>query len=243
MSRHSFHNAELRTAKDNGRNVLYGYAATFGVRSKLIDGSFYEIVEPDAFDDVLARKPDVKFLQNHDINLLFGRTLSGTLRLRTDDKGLAFEVDLPDTTAGDELASRVGRDDLNECSFAFTCDNDSWSYAEPTPVRTVQSIRDLFDVSIVTYPAYGQTTAKLRKVGPEPERALQAKHKRLSLLKLAMCMGDTYIPPEPPPPPTAEEIQARRRRRLSNLMRRCHYRPQSALEKLRSELMLPCGIR
>jgi len=71
---------ELRASKKGDKSVVYGHAAIFSVASMLIDGAFREIIDPEAFDDVLSRKPDTKFLLNHDVNLLLGRTLSGTLR-------------------------------------------------------------------------------------------------------------------------------------------------------------------
>jgi HK97 family phage prohead protease len=177
---------EIRAAKESGKRVAYGYAAMFGVRSQLIDDAYFEVLDPESFDDVLARKPDVKFLKNHNADFVLGSTRSGTLRLRTDKTGLAFEADLPNTFVGDEAAELIGRGDVSGMSFSFTSDVDSWSYMDEVPVRTVRSVRDLYDVSYVTYPAYLSSWAKLRIDSPERYRERAQERQALKLMRIAL---------------------------------------------------------
>ena len=88
---------ELRAADDDGHNTIVGHAAVFGADSLNL-GGFIERIAPKAFRQTLRDADDVRALWNHDPNQVLGRTTSGTLRLHTDDRGLAFEVDPPATT-------------------------------------------------------------------------------------------------------------------------------------------------
>lgn len=122
----------------------------------------YERIARSAFDESL-KTSDVVFTFNHDKNLVLGRQSSGSLRLGTDDDGLRFEVDLPDTSAGRDVHALVARSDLRGCSFAFIPGEDSWGVApDGRQVRTHTSVRALIDASVVTHPAYTGTTVALR---------------------------------------------------------------------------------
>jgi uncharacterized protein len=120
-------------------------------------GGFVEQMAPTAFDRVLTPDHDTYVLQNHDENLILGRTLPGTGRLSKDVTGLRYEADLPDTNTARDLAVLVRRGDLTGSSFAFriTPDGDLWSLTEDGfPLRTVTSVARLYDVGPVSYPAY-----------------------------------------------------------------------------------------
>lgn len=141
---------------------LRGHAAVF---NKLSDnlGGFREKITPGAFDDVLS--DDVRALFNHDSNFILGRTASNTLTIGQDKKGLSYEVELPDTQVGRDLAISVERGDISQSSFAFTVEEDSWDEDdEGRIVRTITKIRKLFDVSPVTYPAYPDATVGVRSM-------------------------------------------------------------------------------
>jgi uncharacterized protein len=109
---------ELRASKSGDKMTVSGYAATYGTLSKDL-GGFRERIAPGAFKRILATNPDVVMLFNHDVNSVLGRTTAGTLRLREDSRGLAFECDLPGTVAGRDVWESVQRGDLNGCSFAL----------------------------------------------------------------------------------------------------------------------------
>ena len=94
-----------------------------------------------------------------------GRTTSGTLKLRVDDKGLRYEVAIPDTSAGRDLLVSLKRGDISESSFAFTVEDDSWEQGENgAAVRTIKKVSRLYDVSAVTYPAYPNASVGLRSM-------------------------------------------------------------------------------
>jgi len=110
---------EIRANKTGDRMSVSGYAARYNVLSHMLKPGFKERIASGAFDRVLATKPDVVALFNHNPDQVLGRTTSGTLRLNADKVGLAFELDLPNTTIGRDVYESVKRNDLNGCSFAF----------------------------------------------------------------------------------------------------------------------------
>src|SRR5678815_5681055 len=111
-------------------HVIGGYAAVFDTESRVLGGrgGFREIVRPGAFDRSLREGNDVIARANHQSELLLGRTSSGTVRLTVDPKGLRYEIDMPDTTAGRDTMEYVRRGDIHESSFAFMTPpkGDSW---------------------------------------------------------------------------------------------------------------------
>lgn len=155
---------ELRAA-DGGKRVLRGHAAVFGQLSDDL-GGFREQIAPGAFAEALG-KDDIRALFNHDANFVLGRNLSKTLRLSEDQRGLAFEIDVPDTqTVRDLVVGPVERGDVSQMSFAFGVRPGGQDWAktdEGLTVRTLKKLR-LFDVSIVTYPAYPQTDVAVRSL-------------------------------------------------------------------------------
>src|SRR5687768_5826990 len=90
---------EFREADD--KSTIGGYAAVFNQETVIGGGmwGFREQIAPGAFDTAIEND-DVRALFNHDPNYVLGRTVSGTLKLSADKKGLRYDVDLPDTVAG-----------------------------------------------------------------------------------------------------------------------------------------------
>ena len=131
--------------------TIVGHAAVFDKLSENL-GGFQERIDKGAFDDVLDN--DVRAFFNHDPNHLLARSTSGTLRLSTDDKGLKYEFDVPDTTSGRDLLVSMKRGDITQSSFAFTVEDDSWNMENGMDVRTINKVKRLYDVSPVSIPAY-----------------------------------------------------------------------------------------
>jgi HK97 family phage prohead protease len=146
-----FFNIETRVASEGNKKVVRGHAAVFGELSEDL-GGFREMINPDAFNDVLDN--DVRAFFNHDPNFLLARTTAGTLRLGVDEKGLSYEFDVPDTSAGRDLLVSMERGDITQSSFAFTISQDSWSTTSEGEIRTIEKVARLFDVSPVSIPAY-----------------------------------------------------------------------------------------
>ncbi|MFV2949626.1 HK97 family phage prohead protease [Pseudomonas japonica] len=160
---------ELRAVQSDdqgGAPKIAGYGAVFNQRSDLLGGSFVEIIAPGAFDDVLEQ--DVRGLFNHDPNYLLGRTASGTLRLTVDERGLAYEIDTPNTqTIRDLVVEPLRRGDMSGSSFAMRVapGGDSWhEEKDGLIVRTIFKIAELRDVGPVSFPAYPDSSAAQRSL-------------------------------------------------------------------------------
>ncbi|MGG7567895.1 HK97 family phage prohead protease [Rhodovulum sp. DZ06] len=155
-----FASAPVEIRAEGGTVAVTGYAAVFGEVAD-IAGYFDERIAPGAFAAALTRGDDVTFLINHD-GLPLARTRSGTLRLSEDDRGLRMETELdPDDPDVQAILPKMKRGDLDKMSFAFVATRQSWDETGEKPLRTVEEVR-LYDVSIVTEPAYGGTEIGLR---------------------------------------------------------------------------------
>lgn len=135
---------------------IQGYAAVFNSLSEDL-GGFREVIAPGAFSDTLGA--DVRALWNHDANFVLGRTKSGTLRLAEDDHGLRVEIDPPESAAW--IMDSMKRGDVDQMSFGFRVVSDDWRMDGQQVIRTLNKV-SLFDVSVVTYPAYPATDAAVR---------------------------------------------------------------------------------
>lgn len=135
-------------------------------------GYFIETIKRGAFDRALAEKQDVRCLFNHDVNQLLGRTKSDTLRLADSEAGLSYDCDIDqNTTVGRDVQAMIARGDLDGCSFSFNVRADNWRDEFDANGRWVKSYReitdlDLFDVGPVTFPAYTDTSVKVRAQWP-----------------------------------------------------------------------------
>lgn len=158
---------EVREAEGEDM-ILEGYAAVFNSETDL--GHFREVIKPGAFDGVMDN--DVRALINHDPNLVLGRTTNGTLELSTDERGLKYRVKLGAQQYAKDFYESVKRGDISQSSFAFTIEEQSWN--EERTVRSVNKVRQLLDVSPVTYPAYAAATVQARDQQPEVEQAAEA---------------------------------------------------------------------
>lgn len=151
--------------RDGASPRLVGHAAVFNSLSEDL-GGFREQILPGAFVEALE-KDDIRALWNHDANYVLGRKASGTLRLAEDVRGLAIEIDFPDTpTIRDLVVSPIERGDVSQMSFAFGLRPGGQDWAkndEGQVVRTLKKLR-LFDVSPVTFPAYRQTDIAVREL-------------------------------------------------------------------------------
>lgn len=153
---------EVRAMED-GVNRLRGYALKWDQSYNMF--GFSESISREALKD--ADMSDVRALLNHDSNIVLGRTTSGTLRLRSDEIGLAYEIDLPDTQAGRDLAISVKRGDITQSSWGFSLnsnEDDDWTRSEAGDHRTIKRVRRVWDVSPVTFPANPDTTVAKRSL-------------------------------------------------------------------------------
>ncbi len=146
-----------REVRAEGRRLV-GYAATFGTEARITD--FVETIQRGAFARSLADGRDILALVDHDSGKVLARTKSGTLRLSEDDRGLRFELDVPDTTAGRDVLALAARGDLGGMSFGFTVDPDGEEWRGDK--RELRSVT-LHEVSVVqSFPAYSGTSVSAR---------------------------------------------------------------------------------
>lgn len=163
---HRTYAVELRSLGDSSPRIV-GHAANFDVLSEELTTRagtrFRERIERGAFSGSLVSS-DVRALWNHDANVVLGRTKSGTLRLSEDDRGLAIEIDPPDTQAARDLMTLMKRGDVDQMSFGFRVRKDDWKRgADGKLVRSLLDV-ELLDVSPVTYPAYISTDVAVRSM-------------------------------------------------------------------------------
>ncbi len=141
--------------------TLAGYAAVFNSEARL--GSFSEVIRRGAFTSTLESRANVRALWHHQSDALLGTTRGGTLTLREDDHGLRFELALPDTTHGRDLAVLVERGDVSGCSFGFRVADggERWEERGGQFVRELLKV-DLHEITLTHDPAYQDTSVALR---------------------------------------------------------------------------------
>jgi HK97 family phage prohead protease len=199
---------ELRAAADDtspigfkGRAIVYGSRTTIG---NPLTWGFYEELEPGAARDACAQD-DVRFLQNHDPNLVLARSNAGagTMRLVDSSGGVGVDAEMGPTSYARDLAVCLERGDVTGMSFAFVVLEQRWETVEvevEVDGRTTKQTCDLRrlvkiglrDVAVVTYPAYDETSAGLRSAST---LAAYADHRGLDAdARQALLDGRT---PEP----------------------------------------------
>lgn len=169
------------TDEGNGSIRVAGYASVFGEETN-IGGMFTEVVERGAFTSALERGDDVVFLVNHE-GLPLARTRSGTLKLTQDDRGLFIESELDPTDPDvQSIVPKMKRGDLDKMSFAFIPQVDQWDDSGDIPKRTIKDVR-LYDVSIVTTPAYDGTEIGLRSLQRHRDEVFKSQAARRLRMK------------------------------------------------------------
>ena len=150
-------NFELR-AKPESRTI-FGTATVFN--SSYDMGWYDEEMSSDSLNE--ADMKDVVALFNHDMNMVLARTSSGTLKLNVTGNAMEYEFEAPNTSLGNDLLEMVKRGDVYQSSFAFTVEKESWQEREGSkPKRIIRSIKKVYDVSPVTYPANPDTMVAKR---------------------------------------------------------------------------------
>jgi HK97 family phage prohead protease len=159
---------EVRTDTTGDEIRVEGHAAVFDKPAWIGPPKygFSERFARGAFKKTLNDGADVRYLFNHNPDAVLARTKSGTLKLAEDRDGLAVDAELAPTTVGRDLAILLGRGDVNQMSVGFRVVKDEWEEIKGADSnvyerRTILEA-ELFDVSVVTYPAYEETDAGLR---------------------------------------------------------------------------------
>lgn len=173
------------TRDEEGENRhISGYAAVYDSLSEDL-GGFYEVLEQGAFNEVMRSEPDVRALSQHDTVKILGRTSAETLNLEADSRGLKMDITLPDTSYAADLFESVRRGDISGASFGFRVGFDDYVFDWDAddldlPVRRIKRIRELIEVSVVTFPAYTGTevSAEVRSLLQRPKPAMRKLNQR-----------------------------------------------------------------
>lgn len=152
---------ELRI-DDSLDGKIVGHASVFDSWSETLGGifPFKEIVRKGTFTETI-KNDDIRALFNHDPNFVLGRNKAGTLELEEDEIGLRVVITPPDTSWANDLIKNLRRGDISQMSIGFIVLEDTWGTQDGIDIREIKKVQ-LFDVSIVTYPAYTQTDVGVR---------------------------------------------------------------------------------
>lgn len=161
---------------------IIGYAAVYGPLSEDL-GGFRERIDQRAFSKTLEdTAADVRAFVDHDYSKVLGRRSVGTLQLSTDEQGLRVEITPPDTSYANDLRKLLERGDVSQMSFGFLVrpGGESWGADDQGKIRTLTDV-ELIEVSVVTIPAYPDTSAAIRSLAIHEQ---EFRKRRLQLLKL-----------------------------------------------------------
>jgi hypothetical protein len=158
--------------------IIEGYFALYEQETELFEGT-YEIITKGAFDNTLNN--DVRALWNHNTQYVLGRNKSGSLEVKADDKGLFAVIKLPKTQYASDLYELVQRGDVDQCSFGFNILNEDIEELASGGYRWRINEVDLHEVSVVTFPAYENTTvqARAKQIEEIKERKIEERRKGL----------------------------------------------------------------
>ena len=163
----------------NAEKVIEGYFALYEQETELFDG-VYEIITKGAFDNTLNN--DIRALWNHNSQYVLGRSKNGSLEMKADDKGLFGTIKLPNTQYAQDLHELVQRGDIDQCSFGFNILGEDLEELANGGYRWRINEIDLHEISVVTFPAYENTTvqARSKQIEQIEQRKMQQKKTELS---------------------------------------------------------------
>lgn len=176
--------SEFKTrSEENGDLFIDGYFAVFNSVYEIWPG-VTESIADTAFDGALS--DDIRCLTDHETRLVLGRNKSNTLELKTDSRGLWGSAKInPNDQDAINLYERVKRGDVDQCSFGFDILDEEFEDRGDSVHWTIKKVK-LYEVSVVTFPAYTDTSVSARKkqLREIKKRSLETwKQKTLRILK------------------------------------------------------------
>jgi len=172
-------NITATRAEQDDEMYIEGYFAVFNRETELFPGAFEEIA-PEAFNDTLSN--DIRALINHDTSLVLGRNKAGTLELKVDSRGLWGRIKInPRDSDAVNLYERVKRGDVDQCSFGFNIIEEETEFRDDGTVKWRLKKVDLHEVSVVTFPAYEDTSVQARMREYEQHKKRQLEQRKLQL--------------------------------------------------------------
>ncbi|MCH4566044.1 HK97 family phage prohead protease [Bacillus sp. ES1-5] len=152
---------------EGGLRTITGYAVKWEMKSVTMGywRRFKEQFKRGAFTDSLTQD-DQLALWSHDYSQVLGSTKNGTLRLFEDEIGLRFELDLADTTLGDDTYKTIKRGDVDGVSFGFQMVKEEWDESNSDNVVRSVTKAKLIEISPVAFPAYPDSQVSARSHDP-----------------------------------------------------------------------------
>lgn len=184
---------KVRTAEEveipDERKIVTGYASTFNEPYTLYEDEnwrFKEVVDARAFDNTDMSDTIMQF--DHS-GRVFARISNNTLKVTPDERGLLIEADLGGTELGRQLFEEIRGGYTNKMSFGFTVDGEDYLDTKDTDgkaltVRTITSVRKLYDVSAVSLPANDATSISVRNLTDGEIERIQAERLEAEKLEL-----------------------------------------------------------
>lgn len=173
---------DLQTRSEDDEMVIEGYFAVFNSQTELWPGA-YEEIAPGAFNNTMSN--DVRALIDHETRAVLGRTKSNTLDLKVDSRGLygTIRINSNDSEAVN-LYQRVKRGDVDQCSFGFNILKETTDFRDDGTVKWIIEEVDLHEVSVCTFPAYGDTNVQARKQEIEQHEKRQFEQRKNKLKEM-----------------------------------------------------------
>lgn len=182
---------EVRATGESGKRTIAGHIDYNSPSDVLIDSwgdRFIEELAPGCFDDSLANR-DVVGLWSHDISQVLGSTRSKTLRVTSNQDRLSFELDLPDTRAGNDAWEVIRRGDVTGLSIGMIVKDDKWSDADQdgqTVYKRSIISADLYEVSPVAFPAYPAAEVNCRSLAEYKVNTATGLRRQILALELEL---------------------------------------------------------
>lgn len=174
---------ELRSSNtDSSIGQIEGYAIVWDTPSTNLP--FTEIIQKGALDGVDLSQ--TLALYDHDFANVLGRVDADTLTLNIDDHGLHFVLEIPDTTLGHDVYTNIKNGNLRGLSFRFTIAENSerWQHIDGQPTRIISKFDTVREISLVSVPAYDDTSVEVTRSFKEYTQQTEYKAKVLSILPI-----------------------------------------------------------
>jgi len=174
-------NFKLLEIREDGGDKIRGTAIVFDKLSEDL-GGFREKIDSKAIENMSG---DILALWQHDTALPIARTGNGSLKLELTKNGLDFEMSKSDTTWSRDAFTAIREGLVNQMSFGFVVDKDTWvEEKDKTPIRTINKL-SLHEISPVTWPAYEQTSVSVRdRLKAVEEKTIENKPVKVPIIRM-----------------------------------------------------------
>lgn len=170
-----------------GRAIVYDQPTTI----KEAFGEYTEIIKRGALDG--ADLTDSRLLYNHDLSKIPLARVPKTMQFMLDPAGLTLRAELPDTEEGRSVYMAIKRGDLTGMSFGFKVPEGGSHYDPKTNTRTITKIEKVYEVSIVPFPAYPQTSIEARSQIEDIKKELESPERVQARIKVNQILKRSVL--------------------------------------------------